>query len=119
MRRYAEEKLLRANKDTPLSDLVGPGCNFPQSRARSIARKARILGVLMPQPCAHCGLQDPVVMHHTNYYRPLDVTWLCQACHKAEHSRLYHARIILQGSDHHLGLRAEGLRSDKPGREAA
>ncbi len=52
--------------------------------ARSIAREARRRGVLVPQPCRDCGAAQ-VEAHHSDYSRPLDVTWLCRRCHAAEH----------------------------------
>lgn len=38
------------------------------------------------EPCANCGA-DIVHAHHHDYKRPLDVTWLCVACHKQEHAQ--------------------------------
>lgn len=44
-------------------------------------------GLLKPEPCAHCGAPK-AEGHHPDYDRPLAVTWLCRACHKAEHVRM-------------------------------
>lgn len=35
--------------------------------------------------CAACGADDSVHAHHDDYAKPLDVRWLCPACHKAWH----------------------------------
>ena len=53
-------------------------------RARAYANVYRKRGKLVPEPCARCGATD-VVMHHEDYGRPLDVTWLCRPCHHALH----------------------------------
>ena len=53
-------------------------------RARAQARAAKRSGLLAPEPCRDCG-NSKAEMHHPNYYRPLDVVWLCVVCHKAVH----------------------------------
>jgi hypothetical protein len=62
----------------------------PEHRPRVIARdKLRYAvrsGALVRQPCEKCG--DPRSQgHHTDYSKPLDVVWLCGACHGKEHRR--------------------------------
>lgn len=42
-------------------------------------------GHLVPKPCQNCGSKE-VEMHHEDYDRPLDVTWLCRPCHLALHA---------------------------------
>lgn len=42
-------------------------------------------GRLVKQPC-RCG-EIKVEAHHDDYSKPLDVTWLCTACHVAAHRR--------------------------------
>lgn len=32
--------------------------------------------------CHYCGSLETLTAHHWNYYRPLDVTWLCSRCHR-------------------------------------
>lgn len=32
--------------------------------------------------CHYCDSVDELTAHHWNYYRPLDVTWLCKRCHR-------------------------------------
>ena len=44
-------------------------------------------GELVRQPCCRCGAQKTVA-HHEDYDKPLDVMWLCQACHKQRHKEL-------------------------------
>lgn len=38
-----------------------------------------------PTKCSMCNRETKIVGHHTDYYKPLDVIWLCQACHKKIH----------------------------------
>lgn len=54
------------------------------TRAKSGMYKRR--GVLQQQPCISCGSADSV-MHHHDYSKPLDVTWLCRPCHAKEHEK--------------------------------
>jgi hypothetical protein len=52
--------------------------------ARSYAGVYKRRGRLAPQPCRVCG-SEKVEMHHEDYDKPLDVTWLCRPCHLALH----------------------------------
>ena len=54
--------------------------------ANAVARAIR-RGILTRHPCERCGSQKSLG-HHESYSRPLDVTWLCQACHKARHTEM-------------------------------
>jgi len=44
-------------------------------------------GRLFKKPCAVCGDED-VVAHHDDYYKPLEVTWLCVEHHNAHHVKM-------------------------------
>ena len=51
-------------------------------RARLKAGRAKLSGELVPPPvCSVCGGERPLEMHHTDYAKPLEVTWVCRACH--------------------------------------
>lgn len=44
----------------------------------------------LPKPtnCEECGRSVPSRLlhgHHDDYYKPLDVRWMCATCHHAEH----------------------------------
>jgi ribosomal protein S27AE len=43
-------------------------------------------GRLKKQPCERCG-NSRVHAHHDDYSRPLEVRWLCPACHGLEHRK--------------------------------
>lgn len=49
---------------------------------RAIASKK-----LIRQPCVRCGNKKSQG-HHPDYYKPLEVVWLCSRCHTDEHNRL-------------------------------
>lgn len=38
-----------------------------------------------PDCCDQCGGGGRIEAHHHDYAQPLEVTWLCQPCHRAEH----------------------------------
>lgn len=38
--------------------------------------------LIRPAPCHYCGIVTRLEAHHWDYYRPLDVTWLCDRCHQ-------------------------------------
>jgi hypothetical protein len=39
-----------------------------------------------PDHCLRCGLICTPQGHHPDYSKPLKVVWLCDSCHKKEHS---------------------------------
>ena len=39
-----------------------------------------------PTVCETCFSDFRIVAHHNDYLKPLDVTWLCEVCHKAWHN---------------------------------
>lgn len=58
---------------------------YPEkSRAHYLVQFALKDGRLVrPDSCSICGTPGPVEAHHADYSRPLDVLWLCKACHLA------------------------------------
>lgn len=56
-------------------------------RCHNAVARATKAGTLIKQPCDVCG-DEKSVAHHEDYDRPLDVTWLCQPCHKARHKEI-------------------------------
>lgn len=57
-----------------------------KNSARQKVTRAVKSGRLVPQPCQTCGGKQ-VQAHHHDYSKPLDVTWLCFVCHRAEHGQ--------------------------------
>lgn len=53
--------------------------------ARQMVALAKRVGTLVPEPCAICG-EGNVQAHHSDYTRPLDVTWLCTKHHAEAHA---------------------------------
>lgn len=50
-----------------------------------------------PELCSSCGSADPVQAHHADYSKPLDVEWLCHACHvewHLENTPIYRPKTI-------------------------
>ena len=43
--------------------------------------------LVRPSGCSRCG-SSPVYGHHEDYNKKLDVTWLCQPCHKERHKEM-------------------------------
>jgi hypothetical protein len=70
----------------------------PDVNAQQIVGKARAKGQLIAKPCEHCGADGRVDAHHADYFKPLEITWLCRSCHQNEHSRLRAAKILIPGS---------------------
>jgi hypothetical protein len=44
-----------------------------------------------PDKCQICG-KSPAQAHHPDYSRPLDVLWLCLACHRNQHGIVLHPK---------------------------
>lgn len=58
---------------------------FPEKRtAHMLVTQAIRKGILAKHPCEICG-ELIVEAHHTDYTKPLDVTWLCGIHHKEAH----------------------------------
>ena len=42
--------------------------------------------IVKPHTCQQCGKRASIIDgHHKDYFRPLDVLWLCRACHVKRH----------------------------------
>ncbi len=52
-------------------------------------RSAIRAGKLKKLPCEKCGIQEDVHGHHSDYKKPLDVTWLCRPHHLEAHGGRY------------------------------
>lgn len=60
-----------------------------QVYARSVLSRAiHEWGMKRPENCQHCGCECVPHGHHDDYSKPLDVIWLCAACHTKRHKEL-------------------------------
>lgn len=44
--------------------------------------------IVRPKTCNDCGRKTKIFGHHEDYYKPLDVVWVCQICHNKRHKEL-------------------------------
>jgi hypothetical protein len=58
-----------------------------REHARGIVSRAIKNGILIKENCKVCNSKKSQA-HHIDYYRPLDVTWLCQIHHIQEHKKI-------------------------------
>ena len=69
----------------------------PLSRKRSAryaASLAEHLGkIVRPDRCEACGEPRELTRHHPDHRRPLDVQWLCRACHREADARPRDGRL--------------------------
>ena len=55
------------------------------SARKAVAVALRRGALERPSECSKCGLHCLPDAHHGDYERPLDVQWLCRACHTPLH----------------------------------
>ena len=56
--------------------------------AKRMVEKNILSGVLIrPDVCEDCGNIIETEAHHKDYSKPLEVRWLCRACHKIVHRK--------------------------------
>lgn len=62
--------------------------NDPLNKVKIAARKivgiAVSAGILIRMPCTECGDLETQA-HHNDYFKPLDVEWLCRKCHMGKY----------------------------------
>lgn len=59
-----------------------------KDNCRSYANVYLKRGKIERGPCEDCGVapeDDTVEMHHADYSKPLEITWLCRDCHLDRH----------------------------------
>ena len=62
--------------------------NRMKLKARRIIRNELERGRLQRGPCKSCNFNGHTDAHHLNYYRPFDIVWLCDPCHRQVHANL-------------------------------
>jgi hypothetical protein len=61
-----------------------------------------------PHECESCGKWCVPDGHHTNYFEPLNVVWLCKICHLAQHpTRRHEVSPIPRAKKERLFVRAD------------
>ena len=59
---------------------------FPNKyKAHNMVNNAIRDGRLYREPCSVCGSIESVHAHHDDYFKPLNIRWLCAAHHKQWH----------------------------------
>lgn len=56
-------------------------------RAHGIVQRAVRSGRLFQEDCSECGSSESIHAHHDDYLKPLNVRWLCAACHHQWHAK--------------------------------
>ena len=64
-----------------------PNRSANQVRAHNALARAKTKGKIVKKDnCENCDSDFAVLAHHDDYLKPLDVRWLCQACHMEWHA---------------------------------
>ena len=58
-----------------------------KKQARIILRSAVQKKIIEYLPCEKCGSEINIQAHHTDYSKPLKITWLCRKHHYEWHSK--------------------------------
>lgn len=64
-----------------------------KAHCRSISKIYFRRGAIKKTPCCVCG-EDSNEMHHADYSKPLEVTWLCYTCHRRVHKMIKIKNLI-------------------------
>lgn len=61
---------------------------FPNKyKAHTMVNNAIRSGLLFREKCSECGSDQKTHAHHDDYLKPLNIRWLCPACHKEWHQK--------------------------------
>ena len=50
--------------------------------------------------CEKCGRKTMLVAHHHNYKKPLDIVWVCDACHFKIHQKDGQKKGVYRGANY-------------------
>jgi hypothetical protein len=82
------QKLWREKNKSRFSEVVGEWKkrNPQKAAAHSLILWAVKAGVLIRKNiCEECGTEKKTEAHHEDYYKPMEVVWLCKSCHVKKH----------------------------------
>lgn len=82
------------NRERMRAKGAGPNWTAPeapddvkQQARNALGNAVRDGKTLRPDHCGDCGkLSKKIHGHHTNYFQPLNVAWVCPACHRKRHA---------------------------------
>ncbi len=90
IRKYDRDrsKLLHRKKANRENSIKFRKRNPEKYHAHSLVAYAVRSGkIIKPDACQQCDKKGKVSGHHDDYYKPLEVKWLCQPCHYVEHNQ--------------------------------
>jgi len=89
--KLARSKYNKENVDALREYQRASKMNDPEKfKARELLNGAvRSKKIIKPDHCSLCGKGGKVDGHHEDYSRPLDVIWLCRACHMGIHNEAW------------------------------
>ncbi|MFA4834882.1 MAG: hypothetical protein WC749_02255 [Dehalococcoidia bacterium] len=56
--------------------------NYAHDRVAVAVKRGELI---KPDTCSMCGEKKIIMAHHNDYSKPLDIIWVCQACHMKIH----------------------------------
>lgn len=82
------------NRERMREGSMGPNWTSPlappdvkQKARNALSNAVRDGKIIRPDHCGDCGkLSKRIHGHHTNYFQPLNVAWVCPACHRKRHA---------------------------------
>ena len=109
-RRYVlsnQEKIasyLKEYKRTHTIHMTNYRKRYPEKRVAQRAVQWLVSSgkITKPTACPNCHMDTPSNLmhgHHEDYSKPLDVIWMCHACHRAHHNTLRKTRIQLSTTE--------------------
>lgn len=87
-RRWRRNNPKAARRATARWIASNPRAQEMRRAQRAVFRALRSGRIARPEICQDCEVESPLHAHHPDYSKPLDVEWLCEACHLARHGKV-------------------------------